>query len=460
MVGGKPPPVVYLRQPSLARAVLPAPNKRPLSTSDSPSASKQVKLAPMFAPPRVDYTDEVLSKTITDRGCYHFVYETPQPSTRVAAFDIDGTVIVTKSGARFPKDEHDWKLWSPSEVKDKIRAAHADGFSIVLISNQAGPPGQQKHFRNKLPLLSRHLKVPLHAFAALDYNIYRKPGTAMWDVFSRDYNGGVQIDYEKSFYVGDAAGRAGDHADTDRKFASNCGLPFFTPEEYFKGVPTSNKFTLSGFNVKLHDHSQPLFTPTSAPLLPRRSSEFDDEPVEVVIFVGSPGAGKTSFYKKHFHPKGYVHINQDTLRTRDACVKLLRASLSCNPPKSCVIDNTSPAAATREVYLSILRSEFPTVKARCFVFTASRELCMHNSVYRASYEPTDLGNGKARELLPVIAFDSYAAKFQEPKVKEGFEEIKHISFQFEGTPEQREKWDRWLTQVYKQPKAKDQFGRK
>ena len=37
-------------------------------------------------------------------------------------------------------------------------------------------------------------------------------------------------DIDASFYVGDAAGRSGDFAGTDRKFASNAGLKFFTPE--------------------------------------------------------------------------------------------------------------------------------------------------------------------------------------------------------------------------------------
>ena len=41
-------------------------------------------------------------------------------------------------------------------------------------------------------------------------------------------------DLKNSFYVGDAAGRDGDHNDTDRKFADNAGLTFFTPEQYFR----------------------------------------------------------------------------------------------------------------------------------------------------------------------------------------------------------------------------------
>jgi bifunctional polynucleotide phosphatase/kinase len=45
---------------------------------------------------------------------------------------------------------------------------------------------------------------------------------------------------EKSFYVGDAAGRPGnkfrarDHSCDDRKFALNAGLQFLTPEMFFK----------------------------------------------------------------------------------------------------------------------------------------------------------------------------------------------------------------------------------
>ncbi|GAA5905538.1 polynucleotide 3'-phosphatase [Sporobolomyces salmoneus] len=461
MVGGKQLSPTRLRPSSLAPMVNSAPNKRSLSDANpGPSAPKQVKMAPIFGkepPPKIPI--EFFGKSMTDKGCCHFAFEDPKPSNKIAAFDMDGTLIVPKSGNKFPKDKEDWKLWSP-EVKAKLRAVHDQGYSILLISNQAGNPKQQKSFQDKLPLLARHLDVPLRVFAALDRNIYRKPATGMWDVFVEKHNGGLEIDYENSFYVGDAAGRAADHADTDRKFAMNCNLPFFTPEEYFKGAAVSKSFTLSGFNSKLYDHSLPLFTPTSTPLLPRRDSEFDDEPLDVVIFVGSPGAGKTSFYAKHFQPKGYVHINQDTLRTRDACVRLLRETLSSPSPKSCIIDNTSPAAATRDVYLSILRSEFPKVKARCFLFTASKELCMHNSVYRASYEAVDPGNGKKRELLPQIAFENYVKGFQKPTLQEGFSEIKQIFFRFEGTPEQREKWERWLIDVYQVPKPKKMYGKR
>lgn len=45
-----------------------------------------------------------------------------------------------------------------------------------------------------------------------------------------------ELDVDSSFYVGDAAGRAGDHAGTDRKFAVNLALRFQTPEVCTRGI--------------------------------------------------------------------------------------------------------------------------------------------------------------------------------------------------------------------------------
>jgi bifunctional polynucleotide phosphatase/kinase len=76
----------------------------------------------------------------------------------------------------------------------------------------------------------------------------------------------VDKDKEASFFVGDAAGRPTDHAATDRKWAINVGIPFFTPEvqtssyfplanlkrpflqEYFLGLPPVS-YKLPGFHV-------------------------------------------------------------------------------------------------------------------------------------------------------------------------------------------------------------------
>ena len=73
-------------------------------------------------------------------------------------------------------------------------------------------------------------------------------------------------DKKDSYFVGDAAGRADDFASTDRKFALNVGIQFFTPEvwvsiirmkwethlersqEYFLKISPA-PYTLPGFHV-------------------------------------------------------------------------------------------------------------------------------------------------------------------------------------------------------------------
>lgn len=56
---------------------------------------------------------------------------------------------------------------------------------------------------------------------------------------------------------------------------------------------------------------------------------------ELVLLAGFPCLGKSSFYRKHFAPVGYVHVNQDTLGTRPKCVKAAEEALKAG--KSCVI---------------------------------------------------------------------------------------------------------------------------
>lgn len=95
-------------------------------------------------------------------------------------------------------------------------------YAIVFISNQAGKGKQQDAMFRKIPILGAALNIPLHAFAALGYDQFRKPGTGMWDLFVEQFNEGVEVDLKKSFYIGDAAGRplrtghSEDHSDTDR----------------------------------------------------------------------------------------------------------------------------------------------------------------------------------------------------------------------------------------------------
>jgi len=60
--------------------------------------------------------------------------------------------------------------------------------------------------------------VPVQTFVACRKDAHRKPEAGMWALLeSERFNGGVIVDRAQSFYVGDAAGRPGDHSDSDAK---------------------------------------------------------------------------------------------------------------------------------------------------------------------------------------------------------------------------------------------------
>ena len=43
---------------------------------------------------------------------------------------------------------------------------------------------------------------------------------------------------------------------------------------------------------------------------------------EVVLLIGPPASGKSTFVKKYLIPHKYVHINRDTLQTQEKCLKV------------------------------------------------------------------------------------------------------------------------------------------
>lgn len=43
---------------------------------------------------------------------------------------------------------------------------------------------------------------------------------------------------------------------------------------------------------------------------------------ELVVMVGVPASGKSTFSKQYFQPNGYVSVNRDTLGTVEKCLKV------------------------------------------------------------------------------------------------------------------------------------------
>jgi len=352
-------------------------------------------------------------------------------STKVAGFDLDDTWIEPRSGAKFGKDSNDW-TWLFDVVPAKLKELHENGYKVVIFTNQGGIKAKGNNhdkskatmITNKITNIIKALGIPVQVFIAGGEDEYRKPATFMWDLFAKDYNGGIKPDLKESYYVGDAAGRKEgwkadrkkDFACSDRKFASNIGIPFHTPEEFFLGEDVCLDFEWGGLDVA-------TFVTTA------ESKDADDitdggvasltkDHQEMVVFVGFPASGKSTLAQTYMVPKGYVHVNRDTLQTPAKCLKAAQAALA--EGKSVVIDNTNPKIDGRSDYIAAAKKA--KVPVRCFRFDVSEDLAKHLNYYRER-----ITNG-ASPHVPRIGYAVYKKNYVEPTLKEGFSEIKVITF--------------------------------
>ncbi|RKP32371.1 PNK3P-domain-containing protein [Metschnikowia bicuspidata] len=184
---------------------------------------------------------------------------------KIAAFDMDDTIICSKSGFKWGRGPNDWKWRTDTIIPVLQRKTASERYVVVIFTNQKSISVTEylttlsKSFRNFaikvgqiLASLNVALKgVPVLVFAASgrpgisqhhrsseEYHEHsRKPRTGMWEELESYLKAALgkecTIDMEKSFYVGDAAGRHGDHLADDITFAQRVGLPFQTPEEFF-----------------------------------------------------------------------------------------------------------------------------------------------------------------------------------------------------------------------------------
>ena len=322
----------------------------------------------------------------------------PQPATtrpvKIAAFDLDDTLITTSSGLKFARGPEDWKWWHAS-VPSRLKSLAAEGYTLVVLSNQAAvslrtdtktPKDGMKslaNFKGRVRAVLGALGLEVRVYAATERDGFRKPRVGMWEQLLRDLGvGGNEVDLEASRFVGDAGGRVEDktkgrkkdHSCSDRDFAANVGITFQTPEEFFLGEEVK-PFTRP-FEPAVYLDTELTSHPDATPILFTKKNERD-----IVLFCGSPGAGKSTFYWRHMQPLGYERVNQDTLKTRDKCLKVATQILEEKGGKGVVVDNTNADVETRGAWIQLARRL--GVECRVVLFTAGVRVCEHNDAVRA-----------------------------------------------------------------------------
>jgi bifunctional polynucleotide phosphatase/kinase len=367
---------------------------------------------------------------IEEKNSYMYSIDIPTDSTKLACFDMDGTLIKPKSGKKFPIDRDDWELLYYN-TKEKIKELHNSNYAIIIFTNQMGVSKGKisvSDLKKKLEAIQSELDIPISFFASFATGYYRKPMTGIWDILSGYIltnrtelkDRGVIINIKDSYYCGDAAGRlknwkkgfSKDFSNTDRLFAYNIKLKFYTPEEIFLGEIATKKYDNS-YPIDLSNIEYKQFNDKS-------STNITSDSQEIVITVGFPGCGKTTFAMNNFtNSNGYTRINMDLIKSKSKIKKMIITSLENG--KSIIIDNTNSTKKTRKEYIDY--SKKYKIPIRCYYFDSSLDFCNHMNHFRTQINKNDIS------LVPKVAYHVYNKKLEKPSKQEGFNEITTISFQ-------------------------------
>jgi predicted kinase len=133
--------------------------------------------------------------------------------------------------------------------------------------------------------------------------------------------------------------------------------------------------------------------------------------MELVLFIGGQGAGKTTFYRQRFADT-HVRISLDMLRTRHRERRLVDTCIAVH--QSFVIDNTNPTVIDRKRYIDAARaSKFQIIGYR------------FDTPFATMIERNGMRHGRYR--VPEMAIKSTLKRLEEPDISEGFDALYRVT---------------------------------
>lgn len=132
--------------------------------------------------------------------------------------------------------------------------------------------------------------------------------------------------------------------------------------------------------------------------------------MDMIIFIGIPASGKSSFYKQNFF-NSHVRVSLDLLRTRNRENRLLDFCLQTLQPL--VVDNTCVTASERQKYIRLAKAH--SFRVRGFYFQSRTADCLARNAQR-----------RAPEQIPEKGVVAKAKQMQLPSLAEGFDELQYV----------------------------------
>ena len=338
----------------------------------------------------------------------------------ILSFDLDNTLITTKSGKTFAVDRDDWK-WKYANIFGRISKSikliskqlrkccnRITPYVVVcVITNQLGVKKNKvsaSDVKIKLARIINELSNNIHeqsmsicAIASIEDDLCRKPRTQSLEIIKHSLSiqnilGGA--------YVGDASGYSGSWSDVDRKFAINADFDFYSDNEYFNNpayVSISNRpvpALLLEYKAVRNDISYKNI-----------SESIISNDKCLIIMCGSPASGKTTFIqnvKKELENFQSVIVSQDELKTKTKCKKAVVNYIQDNTGYI-FIDNCNASKEVRDDWINL--ADKYHYSHLIFYLKTSKELSLHLNTYRK------LSGGK---IVPAIAIHSFFKKLEEP----------------------------------------------
>ena len=137
--------------------------------------------------------------------------------------------------------------------------------------------------------------------------------------------------------------------------------------------------------------------------------------LELIVFVGLPGAGKTTYFRAHFAAT-HVHVSKDLMpnarRRDDRLLRDIEAALAAG--KSVVVDNTNPSPDVRKPLIELGRRHGARIIAIYF------EADVRTAIMRNRQR-----EGRAR--VPDVAIFATKKKLVAPSIGEGFDQVQVIA---------------------------------
>jgi bifunctional polynucleotide phosphatase/kinase len=341
---------------------------------------------------------------------YNISIQTKNNIKKVIIFDLDGTLIITKSGKVFPINDKDWKFIF-NNIPDYISTINNNNTIIGIISNQKGLKNEdkKKEWINKLNDIIYHIPFDF-VFASLTDDRFRKPMPGSWDFIKDELFKNIDftklLEKNKIYFIGDAFGRPNDHSDTDIKFAINCKFKFKTPEMFFKCKDnrlSKSKGTITYPNIDYMTSLQEEELFKSLDNIIKKNKKI------LIVCIGLPASGKSYLRNKLLNKyEFFYYYNIDDSVPEKNNTRLIKMS-DINKHNFIIDDNTNMKKNTRINYLKKM-SDYTKIG---IWFNYNLDVCLHLNYLRMYW----FGN----KIVPKVAYNTLLKNFDDNNLNHLFD---------------------------------------